>query len=589
MGAARDHHRGRGWPLRALWAAGSACPSCAALSAEPRVCAPGGRGSPPKGARVFYSALCPTLCGDRADPAKRIEREGETKLTTRTTDSDLFSENYVLRLPGSGGSQRKVSLLEILIPSLILLGALPFVINSMLGLRCLMAGAFFILFFSLRRSPALPILALIYLSILGGVRRNLIPIMGQFHIDPLLVVVPLTVGLLWFGKLLRLQIPLDNPIAKVRAVLLALMLTIGLLNPSQGGVTVALGGAMFLVIPVLWSFIGRDLGDRKTLRTLYTVALIIAACGALYGIYQTLYGFTKGEEMWLASDPNYTATLAGNAIRPMSFFTSAAEYPAFLAICCVFVIAFILAGRWWPLPFVPLLLAGMFYSGVRSPIVGTLLGIVVLWSVRGRSMKAWVPRLALAALIGAVGLIYGIKSAQNLTISPSQDSLVQRQVEGLANPNDPTKSTASIHVQAALFGISSSLTHPLGIGIGAITPAGYQLGQAATNMEVDWSNMFLALGLIGGIVYILFILTTLWCAFKVWHHSRTFVALAILGVLVTTLNTWLNGDNYAIVTLLWFSIGALEREYVQLFGSKGLLPLNRGLASTATPGRQRVV
>jgi hypothetical protein len=495
-------------------------------------------------------------------------------LTTRTTDSDLFSENYVLRLPGSGGSQRKVSLLEILIPSLILLGALPFVINSMLGLRCLMAGAFFILFFSLRRSPALPILALIYLSILGGVRRNLIPIMGQFHIDPLLAVIPTVVGLIWFGKLLRLQIPLDNPIAKVRAVLLGLMLTIGLLNPSQGGVTVALGGAMFLVIPVLWSFIGRDLGDRKTLRTLYTVALIIAACGALYGIYQTLYGFTKGEQMWLASDPSYNSVNAGNAIRPMSFFTSAAEYPAFLAVCCVLTMAFLLSGRWWVLPFPLLLLAGMFYSGVRGPIVDTLLGIVVLWSVRGRSMKAWVPRLVLAALIGAVGLIYGIKSAQNLTISPSQESLVQHQVEGLSDPTDPTKSTATIHIQSAFYGLTSSLQHPLGTGLGTVTLAGYQLGQGATNMEVDWSNMFLALGPIGGIVYILLILTTLWCALKVWHHSRTFVALAILGVLVTTLNTWLNGDNYAIVMLLWFSIGALEREYVMLHAQTSTSPVS---------------
>ncbi|HLH78925.1 MAG TPA: hypothetical protein VKV29_01435 [Chthonomonas sp.] len=495
-------------------------------------------------------------------------------MTTRTTDSDLFSENYVLRLPGSGGSQRKVSLLEILIPSLILLGALPFVINSMLGLRCLMAGAFFILFFSLRRSPALPILALIYLSILGGVRRNLIPIMGQFHIDPLLAVIPTVVGLIWFGKLLRLQIPLDNPIAKVRAVLLGLMLTIGLLNPSQGGVTAALGGAMFLVIPVLWSFIGRDLGDRQTLRTLYTVALIIAACGALYGIYQTLYGFTKGEQMWLASDPSYTSVNAGNAIRPMSFFTSAAEYPAFLAVCCVLAIAFISAGRWWALPFVLLLLAGMFYSGVRGPIVGTLLGIVVLWSVRGRSMKAWAPRLALAALIGAVGLIYGIKSAQNLTISPSQESLVQHQVEGLSNPTNPKTSTATTHATMALYGFTASLQYPLGIGLGPITLAGYQLGSNSTNMEVDWSNMFLALGPIGGIVYILLILTTLWCALKVWHHSRTFVALAILGVLVTTLNTWLNGDNYAIVMLLWFSIGALEREYVMLHAQTSTSPVS---------------
>ncbi|HLI49426.1 MAG TPA: hypothetical protein VKV18_12155 [Chthonomonas sp.] len=504
-------------------------------------------------------------------------------MTIRTTDSDLFSENYVLRLPGAGGGERKVSLLEILIPSILLLGAMPFVINSMLGLRCLMAGAFFILFFSLRRSSAFPILALIYLSILGGVRRNLIPIMGEFHVDPLLVVIPLTVGLIWFGKLLRLQIPLDNPIAKVRAVLLGLMLTIGLLNPSQGGVTVALGGAMFLVIPVLWSFVGRDLGDRKTLRTLYTIALIIAACGALYGTYQTLYGFTKGERMWLASDPNYTSINTGGAIRPMSFFTSAGEYPSFLALCCVLTVAFLLSGRWWVLPFPLLLLAGMFYSGVRAPIVFSLMGVIVLWSVRGRSMQAWVPRLALAALIGGAGLIYGVKSAQNLALSPSQESLVQHQVEGLSNPADPTQSTAKIHIQSAFYGVTSSLQHPLGLGLGTVTLAGYQFGQAATNMEIDWSNMFLALGPLGGIIYLLFIATTLWCAFKVWHYSRSFATLAILGVLITSLNAWLNGDNYAVAMLVWFSIGALEREYVQLFGAKRLQPIHRGSASTAAP------
>ncbi|CEK15932.1 hypothetical protein CWRG_01319 [Chthonomonas calidirosea] len=509
-------------------------------------------------------------------------------MTTETTRTDLISGSYILRLPSTGGSSQKISVWEIIIPSIVLLGAIPFAISSMLGVRCLMAGALFILFFTLRRSAALPIFALIYLAVLGGVRRNLIPLMGEFHVDPLLTVIPVVIGLIGFGKLLARQIPLDNPIAKTRALLLGLMLTVGLLNPMQGSVIVALGGAMFMVIPILWSFVGRDLGNRRTVQLLYAVALIVALFGAFYGIYQTLYGFTKGEQIWISRDPSYNSINDADAKRPMSFFTSTGEYPLFLAICFVIACAFILSGRFWTLAFPPLLLAGILYSGVRAPIVLSLMGLVVLWGVRGRSITSWIPRLALAAVLGITGLVYGIKHAQNLAMNSSQQALLNHQVEGISNPTDPNSSTAGIHAASALYGITSSLQHPIGIGLGAITLSGYQLHSSsagpvvATNMEVDWSNMFLALGPVGGIVYLLFIGATLWCAFKVWHRTRALTTLAILGVLVTSLNTWLNGDNYSTCMLIWFSIGALEREYMLLQAQKTSSPKTASIASVST-------
>lgn len=489
-------------------------------------------------------------------------------MTSQSQSGNTLSENYVLRLPGAERPSSTTTLLEVLIPSLILIGALPFVTNSMFGLRCLIAGALFILFFAIRRSYLMPILALIYLATLGGVRRNLIPIMGNFHIDPLLVVIPLLLSLLFLGKLFRRQIPFDNPIAKMRLLLLGFMLTFGLLNPHQGGVLVALGGGMFLIVPIFWSFVGRDMGSRQTVRILLGVAAIVAAFGAVYGIYQTLYGFTPGELTWLQSDPNYTSANAGAAIRPMSFFTSAAEYPTFLALATVSAVAFALGGRWYTLLLTPLLLVGMLYSGVRSPLAMSLAGIAILFAVRGRSPKLWIPRLALAACLGIAGLFYGLKTAQTATANTPAADLVAHQVEGITNPTDPTKSTAPIHAAAALYGVTASLTKPIGIGLGSVTLAGYQLGKVelgrsiSTNMEIDWSNLFLALGPLGGIVYLVFIGVTIWCAFKVWHHARTLASLLVLGALVTTINGWLNSDNYAVAMLVWFSIGALEREYL---------------------------
>ncbi len=71
--------------------------------------------------------------------------------------------------------------------------------------------------------------------------------------------------------------------------------------------------------------------------------------------------------------------------------------------------------------------------------------------------------------------------------------------------------------------------------------------------------MFSALGLAGGVVYVVIIVLGLLTALRYWRRSRNRVALALLGILVVGLGQWLNGGHWAMDPLLWFCIGALDR------------------------------
>ena len=88
-------------------------------------------------------------------------------------------------------------------------------------------------------------------------------------------------------------------------------------------------------------------------------------------------------------------------------------------------------------------------------------------------------------------------------------------------------------------------------------------GEGIFNAEMDVSNLFYALGAVGGILYVALIVMILRRALSMWRLRRDALDLAQLGLLVVTLLAWLLGGEYSIAALLWFSIGALERASVE--------------------------
>ncbi|HEX8912288.1 MAG TPA: hypothetical protein VF796_08000, partial [Humisphaera sp.] len=110
---------------------------------------------------------------------------------------------------------------------------------------------------------------------------------------------------------------------------------------------------------------------------------------------------------------------------------------------------------------------------------------------------------------------------------------------------------------------------PLGWGLGSTSRAGAKLGGGNASSEMDIGDMFMALGLVGGSVY-------LWVCWRVaaatvggWQRGRSPAGLMAVGVLTCQFGNWLMGGNYATSALAWLLIGCVEA------GQRAVAPASR--------------
>ena len=430
------------------------------------------------------------------------------------------------------------------------------------------------LFIVLAFSPRQGMIAvLLYLCLLGGVRRWLIPVFGWPDSDPMLLVGPAIVVVYAVNLAIQRLIPRDTQLARRLPWLLGLMV-LEIFNPLQGGLMIGISGALFFIIPVLWYYIGRRIGTENLITRVFIAIIVVAILAALYGLYQTWFGFLESELEWFKLvSAHYSALDVGGTTRAFSFFTSSAEYGQFLGFGIVLIVAAILKGERRFVILLPLLGLAIFLTSERGLIVSVITICTVLWAIQGRTMVSWFPRGVLAAAIAIIGLIWSLHQAQNLNSGAQTQALIQHQTEGLLDPLNTQHSTAQVHTGMVLSGIVQGFTNPLGRGLGASNLAGTKYSDNTPSnitdnqgkddpgngsSEVDISNVFISLGFVGGLLYLSIQILVLKRAFQVWQSSRSQVALSLLAVLLVSLGQWTSLGHYAGFTLDWFCIGALD-------------------------------
>lgn len=408
---------------------------------------------------------------------------------------------------------------------------------------------------------------LVFLTVLGDFRRALIPLAGWPDQDILVLVGPAMAVLLATFAVVGQRFRLDTPLSRWVLVLMILM-AVSVANPMQdSGMTVGVAGAMFYVVPLLWFWIGRSYGDHRfTAFLLYGVVVPLAVLASLLGLYQAFYGLLPFEQAWV-NRAGYEALQVEGRVRPISFFTSAAEYSHYLVVATTVLWAGWLRRARAGIVLVPLLLLALFLESSRSVIVIVLFTMGLLWAVQARGVVTRSLRLLLGLAVGVAILATALLQLQHVSFNEEIDGLIEHQVEGLLDPFNAETSTAGMHLYMFSSGFGAAVDQPLGHGLGATTIAADKFGDtsdpfgasAVGNTEVDLSNMFVSLGVIGGAVYTVIIVSVLIAAFRFWRASGSFVALAILGILVGELGQWLTGGHYAMSALIWFCIGALDR------------------------------
>ena len=426
----------------------------------------------------------------------------------------------------------------------------PTLMTTSVGERGMLAVAIGgLLFMLLVKSPRDGVvLTLLYLGIMGGLRRSLIPVFGWVPQDPLVLVQAAVVTGCFLFLFISRSLYADTLLSRCIAFLMGIM-ALEVLNPLQGGIAVGIAGALFMMVPLFWYYLGRRLGTPLIVLQLIRAALILSIFGALYGLYQTWFGYQPSELLWMR-------IVRFTDERPFSFFTTVAEYGMFLAVGIAVLWAAYLKGNRAALVVLPLLLIAILFLSERGVVLIAFFLGIALWAVQGRNRRVWLPRALLAAVVAGIGLVFTFSQAQQVTFSGKTQQLVQHQTSGIL---DPGSSTAPLHGLLVTTALMAGVTSPLGHGVGSTTEAANQFGKGANSSEIDWSDTFLSLGIFGGLLYTFMIGLIFLTAVREWNRTRSFVSLVTLGILLATFTHWLHGGYYAVTMLVWFLIGALDR------------------------------
>ena len=401
------------------------------------------------------------------------------------------------------------------------------------------------------------VLAIVYVVLLGDLRRLLIPLVGWSGMDPLLLLgTGLAVAISGYA-LTQGELTLDTPLARWAAALMALM-ALQMFNPKQGGLAVGVAGVIFLMAPLFWFWVGRTYASQEFMRLLlFRVLTPLGIAAMLFGFVQVFYGYLPYQMLWYNTAGYLGLGNVETGLAPISFFASGTEHGCFLiTVGIVLWAAFLLRNKATILLVLPILF-GVLLTGSRGPVVKLLGMAVVLWALMGRNSAAWVPRFLFALLVCAVGFAWSISSVSTLNLDPAAQSKLQRQTQLLEESGE--SSTVNIHGTLILNGYISAAQHPLGLGLGATSQAAAKFGGSGHGTETDFGDVMVATGLVGGLIYHVMIVLIAFIAVRYWARTRSLLALSLVGILGVNFTLWLGGGLYAVSAIVWLCIGALDK------------------------------
>ena len=454
----------------------------------------------------------------------------------------------------------------LVIPSLLLLIYEQWRLATMLMFLTLM-----LLTWRINRTLAI-CLCFAYLFLLGDIRRIVDMASGTAGLDPLLLVG--AVFTLYIGVPILSKVRVRDSLSKVMMVLLGVMV-LEIFNPKQGSIFVGLSAGLFWIVPVVWFWIGRRYGTEAMVsKLLFSVIAPLGVLAALLGLYQNFVGFLPWEQAWIdaAVAAGYNSLfLAAGQVRAFGFSVNGVEFVELLLVAAVIIGPLATSRKAIYTLFLPVLFTSIFLASSRTTIIKVILGYAVMWAIRGyaKNRARVFPRLAVALVIGLGGVLYtashaSIDEAATTSKSSKADFASSHVIQGLANPLDSKKSTAGAHAEIFTSGIIAGFTNPVGYGLGAISlgagkfSGGEQLEVGSS--EVDISDAFICMGVVGGVCFLLVIYHTLRYLMLYLNYGNRQLGYALAGVLTAMLGSWIGQGRYAMAPFICFLIGFLAKE-----------------------------
>jgi len=316
---------------------------------------------------------------------------------------------------------------------------------------------------------------LLFEPVRGFVRRAQYLFLPYTQTDPIHVLTPL-VTLLAFAMLLhrqRLQILRATPLAGFVS-LLGMIYFLQIFNPLQGGLSVGLSGALFVLVPVAWFYFGQSI-KPELVSSMLRLIVIIGLVTSLYGVYHLAYGFPSFEQYWLDHTDAYESISVGHIKRALATYSSAEEWGRYIEIGAIVALGLsagavgYLRKSAWLLCGVALTLM-LLFTGQRTAIFGLVVGVIALFSLGAQTWRGRLGRILLLALPAL--LIFALTKAPTNDDMLSHDederfqTVLSHSARGTLNPTKEGSLQERFKIWT-YFATDVIPRSPLGLGLGA--------------------------------------------------------------------------------------------------------------------------
>ena len=438
-----------------------------------------------------------------------------------------------------------------------------FALTDPRGLRALLAVSLIMVFAGVGfLTPRQLLFALVvWLTSLGFLRRLVSEWSPAGATDVLLLVGPAAIVVLFLLAIRRGAFRNRSTFANALLVL-SLLILLEAVNPLQRNLIAGVAALLFVLVPTMGFWIGRVLCDDRTLKRVLVIVALFSVAEAFYGLLQSFRGFPTWDSAWISThEQQYAALYVGNVIRPFASFSSAAEYSFYLAFgLLVWVAVAARRSRLFGAAAALLLATAIFYASGRG-IVVLLVAAAGLAVAARRGLPLAFAGATAAAFLALVPFVAGYFNRPG-SESDAAPTLVSHQVGGLANPFDPQQSSLGAHFTLMKFGVVSAFHHPLGQGIEGVTIAGSKFGGSSQITEADPSNIGVALGVPGLLLYLIVLGAGFLQAYRLAVARRDALALVALAITTVMVLQWFNGGQYSVALMLWLVVGWIDRKSV---------------------------
>lgn len=322
----------------------------------------------------------------------------------------------------------------------------------------------------------------------GFLRRAQYLFLPYSATDPIHVVTPLITALALAMLVQRrgLGILRQTPLAYLVSIL-GLIYFLEIFNPLQGGISVGLSGALFVLVPVAWFYFGQEI-KPAFLETGLRLLVVLGVLTSLYGLYQLSFGFPAFEQYWIDHTEFYNSISVGNVKRALATYSSAEEWGRYIEVGALVALAFGASSRrfmrraaWFTCAGALTLMLGL--TGQRTAIFGLILGGFVLLMLGARSWRGVFNRLLLAiAPVVLVAVFVQAPTNDDMLSHGSDDKMgavLSHSARGTLNP--AKEESLQERVKNWTFLFTEVIPYkPLGIGVG-----GTSVGAWRFNSDLD--------------------------------------------------------------------------------------------------------